>query len=176
MKERSLKQLFKTPNMPHLMSYSGSEQDILKGIKNGSFFGFIVADVTTPDDLLDEILPINFPPIIIRDTITEDMVGDYMKGRLNTKESKAVPCSTLLQKYNAKNVLLLSTMAKFYLELGMEISNITTFIQYRPAVVLDPFVKTITNGRISAKKAGNESLELAYKVIGNRLVNIKLEF
>ena len=78
-----------------------------------------------------------------------------------------IGAETLIQTFHGKQVLLYTPLAKFYLELGMQLTNITLFLQYRPGRVLDDFVQKITTGRIAAKKAGNASLELAYKIIGN---------
>ena len=52
-------------------------------------------------------------------------------------------------------------------KLGLKITNITKFLQYRPSHVFSKFVEKITDGRIQANKGGNKSLELAYKIIGN---------
>ena len=155
------------PSMPRIMDYAGSEKIILDGIKSGKLFGFVVADVMTPSELLDKILPLNFPPIIIRGEITEEMLSEYMSQRVKAKGIK-LPQTTLLQRYHANQVLLMTPVAKFYMDLGMKLSNVTKFLQYQPEVVLKPFVKAITEGRIKAKKADNPSLELAYKIIGNR--------
>jgi len=152
---------------PHIMKYSGTEMDILNGIQSGLLFGFIIADIETPAHVLEEILPLNFPPVIIRGDITEDHLSQYMSTRVKDRSYK-LPQTTLIQVYNAKQVLLFTPLVQFYMDLGLEISNVTRFIQYQPQVVLDKFVNLITNGRIQAKKDGNESLELAYKVIGNR--------
>ena len=149
------------------MNYSGTEETILRGIRNTELFGFVICDVSTPPHVLEQILPINFPPIIIRGDITESHLSDYMAKRVKDRSYK-LPQTTLIQVYNAKQVLLFTPLVRFYMELGLEISNVTRFIQYQPSVVLEEFVSLITDGRIQTKKDGNEGLESAYKVIGNR--------
>ena len=158
---------FPTNDLPLVMNNYGNEETIVNGIRNGQLFGFVVCDVSTPDALLEDILPINFPPIITRGEINETHLSDYMKTRVEDRGYK-LPQTTLIQQYNAKQVLLYTPMVEFYLNLGMRITNVTRFLQYQPAVVLKPFAEKITTGRIAANKAGNESLELAYKIIGNR--------
>ena len=91
-----------------------------------------------------------------------------MKKRV-TERSYPLPQISPIQCFHGKQLLLYTPLAKFYLELGLELTNITKFIQYQKSFVFDSFVDKITSGRISARKADNPSLELAYKVIGNRL-------
>ena len=136
-------------------------------IKNKQLFGFIVADVRTPDNILEEILPLNFPPIIQRGIIDDSMISPYMKNRCEARETK-LPQETLIQTYNAKQLMIYSPTVLFYMELGLEISNVTKFIQFIPIKPLKGFVDKITQGRISAVESGNESLGTSYKIIGNR--------
>ena len=84
-----------------------------------------------------------------------------------------MPRTTLVQKFHTKGILLFTPLAKFYLELGLKITNISTFIQYSPNKIFVPFVDLITKGRVNAIETGNTSLGLAYKNAGNRFINIK---
>ena len=139
---------------------------MLSGIKSGELFGFLVADVKTPPEILAKIKNLNFPPIIKRGEIDEDMVSSYMLGRCRARNKK-FPQKTLLQTYNADQLLIYTPTAQFYMNLGLEISNVSKFIQFLPTKPLEDFVQKITKGRIDAEKSGNKSLGLAYKIIGN---------
>ena len=90
-----------------------------------------------------------------------------MKNRCEARETK-LPQETLIQTYNAKQLMIYSPTVLFYMELGLEISNVTKFIQFIPTKPLKGFVDKITQGRISAVESGNESLGTSYKIIGNR--------
>ena len=59
----------------------GTEAQILSGVKDGSLYGYLVADVETPTDVLEKILWLNFPPIFQRNTVDESMLSPYMKER-----------------------------------------------------------------------------------------------
>ena len=85
-----------------------------------------------------------------------------------------MPRTTLVQKFHAKGILLFTPLAKFYLELGLKISNIRQFIQYSPNKIFVPFVDLITKGRVNAIETGNTSLGLAYKNAGNRFIIYKI--
>ena len=164
-KLRTLRSL-PSPSFPDVYQNFSSEQKILNGIENSDLFGFIVADVSTPDEVLEKILPLNFPPIIHRAEIDESMVSDYMKNRCNARDRK-LPQETLVQTYHAKQLMMYTPTAKFYLQLGLKISNVSKFIQFIPTQPLESFVEKITQGRINAVKSGNDSLGTAYKIIGN---------
>ena len=160
-----------SPSFPDVYQNFSSEQKILDGIEKNDLFGFVVADVTTPPDVLEKILPLNFPPIIHRAEIDESMVSDYMKKRCEARDRK-LPQETLVQTYHAKQLMIYTATLKFYLELGLKISNVSKFIQFIPTQPLESFVEKITQGRINAVKSGNESLGTAYKIIGNRYIQI----
>jgi hypothetical protein len=165
-KKRLHLKTFPTPDFPQIMSSIGKETEIIQGIASNELFGFAVLDVHCPSPVYESIKWLNFPPIIKRGLITEEMLSPYMTKRCKARNYK-LPQKTLIQTFNAKQILLYTPMIRFYLKLGLEISNISQFIQYRPAEVFDDFVDKITTGRIQAKANGNESLESAYKVIGN---------
>ena len=149
-----------------ILQLSTLEKDILKGIKDEKLFGFIIADVSTLSHILEKILYLNFPPIIVRGEITQEMLSPYMAERTRERKTK-LPQTTLLQRYHAEQILIYSPMAKFFIGLGLEIKNITSFIQYQPVCPLKPFVEKITTGRINSINSNKKDLETAYKLIGN---------
>ena len=44
------------------MNRFGTEKDIINGIKNDNLFGFIVCDISTPEEMIEKYLWLNFPP------------------------------------------------------------------------------------------------------------------
>ena len=167
--ERSRHSYLETPGMPRILKSGGKESEIIEGIENDELYGFCLCDIETPNDVIDEILHLNFPPIIQRMDITEEHLSQYMEGR-TTHENTKLPRNTVVQTFNGKQLLLFTPLIKFYMGLGMKISNITKFIQYRPAVALNDFVASITDGRIKAIEDQKKSLGLAFKTVGNRYV------
>ena len=151
---------------PDVYNTFSNEKKILQGIKDDALFGYIVADVTTPPDVLKEILPLNFPPVINRREIDESMISDYIMSRCEARNTK-LPQKTLVQTYHGKQLVIYTPTVQFYMEIGLEITNVTKFVQYLPTKPLNAFVDKITTGRIDAVKSGNESLGTAYKIIGN---------
>ena len=157
---------FDTPIFPKIMNRGGNEQIILDGIKKDELFGFIVADATTPPDVLEKIKDLNFPPIIQRMDITKDHLSTYMNDRAEAMNTK-FPKTTVVQTYHGQQLLLFTPLVQFYLKLGLEITNITSFIQYLPYKCLAPFMNKVTEMRIQAAYDDEETKGNSAKLIGN---------
>ena len=143
------------------------EESLLKGIADNTLFGFLKCDVSTPIELIEEYNQAGFlfPPVIQRATITEEMLSPYMRQRY-LEEAKQ-PSETVIQSYNGKQIFVMSTMVNRWLKLGMEVSNISLFVQYQPGRALAPFVKKVTEGRIAATYEKDEAKANTYKLFGN---------
>ena len=126
----------------------------------------MVADVETPENILAEIKSLNFPPVIHRGQIDEEMVSEYMLERCKFRNKK-FPQETLLQTYHGEQLMIYTPTAQFYMNIGLKLSNVTKFVQFLPSKPLPNFVQKITKGRVDAVKSKNESLGTAYKIIGN---------
>ena len=157
---------FDTPDMPQIMKRVGYEKDIISGVQEGVLYGFLVADIATPPAVYEKIKWINFPPVIQRAEITEENLSPYMKERVR-EENVSLPRKTVIQSYNGTQILLYSELAKFYLDLGLKLSNVSLFMQYAPAKPLQPFVERVTRGRMQATLDNNDNLGLAFKLVGN---------
>ena len=51
----------------------------------------------------------------------------------------------------------MTPLIEFYLKLGLEISNVTQFVQYIPGKVLEPFTKKVYNMRCQATREKDEA-------------------
>ena len=119
------------------------EESLLKAIADDELFGFLVCDVSTPEHLIKEYETAGFlfPPVIQRMDMTEDHLSPYMRQRYIEEQRK--PQTTVVQTYNGSGVFVLSSMVQLWMERGMKISNVKTFIQYQPGCALEPFVQKV---------------------------------
>ena len=53
------------PQFPLLMNRFGNSCEIIRGIEDDMLFGFIVCDVSTPDEIIEKYLWLNFPPGLV---------------------------------------------------------------------------------------------------------------
>ena len=61
----------------------------------------------------------------------------------------------------------MTPLVKFYLDIGLEITNITKFIQYLPGKSLLPFSKKVYDLRCEATYKKDESKATTAKLFGN---------
>ena len=108
-----------TPLIPDILKNGQNERDILNGIIDGRLFGYIIADVTTPEHVADTLR--NFPPIIKRATITDENLSEYMRRRIKFEKPnlKKFERETLIQCFNATDHLLLTPLARYYMKKGI---------------------------------------------------------
>ena len=116
----------------------------MKAIYDEEVFGFVKCDVTSSQEMIDRHLNNGFlfPPVITRQTITNDMLSPFMT-RILEENPKADKIPSPVQTYHGKNLFLLSSLVKLYMDLGLAITNITEFVQYVPGKGLLPFTRKL---------------------------------
>ena len=149
------------------------EHSLLEVIRTGEIYGFAVCDVKCPDPVLAKYKNFLFPPVIKHETITDDHVTGYMKHRVMEEERK-LDFKTVVQVYNGEQLFLMTDIIKFYMEIGLEISNVTEFIQYVPSKILKPFVEEVVGMRIDATREGDDTKQTTAKIFGNSCKYIHL--
>ena len=156
-----------TPHFPQILKRKTSERELLEGIENGNLFGFILCDISTPQNLISDFKM--FPPIIRKYVIKDDNLTDYTKSRVRHEkpELQKFERETLIQSYHAEKILLMTPLARFYLKKGLQISNVEKFIQYIPSHALNPFASHVTRMRIEAEKSLLYTKGATAKVFGN---------
>ena len=144
-----------------------SQNTLLKAIVDDDVFGFVQCDVTSPQEMIDKHLQNGFlfPPVISKATIEDDMLSPFMKRLCKKRKLKSDPSP--VQTYHGKNQFLLSTLVKLYVEMGLEVTNITKFIQYVPGKGLLPFAKRVVKLRSEATDDGDDAKQLTAKLFGN---------
>ena len=146
--------------------YEDNEESLLEAISSDEVFGFVVADVRTPDKVMEKYKDFLFPPVFRHGVIDEDMLSPYMKQRV-AEEGRKLGEKTVLQCYNADQLLIMTPMVKFYLEEGIIVKNVTKFYQYQPGKSLLPFQERVYNLRVAATYEKDESKQLSAKLVGN---------
>ena len=145
-----------------------NETNLLEGIKHGKYFGYVVCDLSTPSDIIENIKHILFPPVIQRMDIDESLLSPYMQNVTSAANTSLPRNDVVLQTYHGKQQLLFTPLVRFYLDLGMVVSNISLFIQYHPAKSLLPFTEKVYNLRVAATHEGDDAKSNTSKLVGNR--------
>ena len=154
--------------MPRILNRNDDETSLLSAIGNGSIYGFLVADVKTDDSVIENTSKdFLFPFIIKRMTLDASYLSPFMASQMDENKRKTYQSSTVVQGYNATQLFMLSTQAKFYLDAGMKITNVTKFIQFIQAPCLLPFVNKVIGLRTQARRSKDKPKEQTAKMIGN---------
>ena len=144
-----------------------TEREIFEKIKNGDFFGLVQCDVISPQSVIDKFSKFNFPPVFCHLPIDESMIHPSYLSILKARKTQFPLDRVLTLTYQAKNILLTTETAKFYLDQGLELSNITQAYEYEKAFPLAHFVKDITDQRKAATRSGNKALQDVFKLVMN---------
>ena len=150
-----------------VLQQNETEDDVIAAIKADEVFGFVVADVVTDDDVIQkwEKDGFLFPPCIQRMQLDMEHLSPFMAQQYQNANQE--PHSTVIQSYNAKQVLLMTEMVKLYLEQGIQVKNISKVMQYQAGRALAPFVEKVTSMRIAAKEEKDEPKGTTAKLMGN---------
>lgn len=114
---------------------------ILSAVRKDRLFGLIELDITTPSWLQDDFDDINFAPIFNKISVTEDMLSTTTIDRCKAYGVKLPTNPQLTVVYEAKNYLITTDMLKYYLELGLQVTNIHYCIEYQRAQPLKKFIE-----------------------------------
>ena len=161
-----------------------TENELLRGILNGTLFGFATVSVKCPQWLYDQYQRDGFlfPPIFKKLSVTEDMLSPFMREKYEQEDSKCDE-PTLVQVYNGTDLLLYTPLIQFYAQKGFIIYDVKQFTQYVPGKVFAPFVKKgehdalifslsrmsylVYDMRVSATREGDEAKATTAKLFGN---------
>ena len=170
MKECTWKRQLKTMEKPETQMgrilETDDQETLLQAILNDQVFGFVRCDVETPRELIEQFGEFLFPPLFCRMQITPEMLSDYMKTRMVEEDRSKYP-TTIVQRFNAKDIYLMTPLVKFYASRGMKISNITRFEQYIGGKCFESFVETCYIERVAATKAKDATKANTIKNVQN---------
>ena len=121
---------------------------ILEGVKSSTLYSFLVVDIHTPDRWKEKFK--DLPPIIKNTLISQDDIGDYMKNVAKNHNLFKKPRKYLNSSYFAKEILINTVIAKFYLKMGLEITRIKEFIELHPQKCFSKLANEIVDSKMAA--------------------------
>ena len=103
--------------------------------------------------------------MIRKSKINPEWLSPFMKEQNDKRPLKQD--KSPIQTYHGSNVFLFTPLVKMYMEMGMEISNVTEVIQYYPGKCFLPFANRVVQLRSEATRDGDEAKQLTAKLFGN---------
>ena len=140
--------------------------NMIEQIKAGELFGFAEVDIETPEHLFNKFS--EFPPIFRNAVITEDQLGPYMKELRKDLNNPISDNKKLISSYTGTKILLYTPLLKWYLEHGLVVTKVHSFIS---AIENQPF-KSFTDKVSDNRRSGDvdESKKIiadTWKLTGN---------
>ena len=100
-----------------------TKSKILSGVFDGSFFGLLEVDISSPEEVKQRFKTINFPPIFDRVVVERAHLSQNMASKCDDANIKFPLRPQLSLAYSAKKYLITSETLKFYLEIGLEVTG-----------------------------------------------------
>ena len=151
---------------------SVSETEILNALAADEFYGIICLDITTPVDVIEKYEHLNFPFIFHDFDVTEDMLSNETLEMAKARKTK-FPYKAKTLTWNSKGFIGCTPLLRFYLDLGMILSNIQWAIQYQRGAPFAEFVSSLVNERIEAVENDNKPRgERAKFVLNSAVVSV----
>ena len=145
---------FGTKVSTFLMRESVAESEILDAIREGRFYGVAKVDIQTPEEISKKYEHLNFPLIFNSPEITEDMLTPEQLQMVKSRKEE-FPLRPKTLTWNARGYVGCTPLLKFYMELGMKVTNIQWALEYQSEKPFEGFVNKMVDERISASQNKN---------------------
>jgi len=130
-----------------------NETELLHLIQAEKVFGFVQCDIRVPEHLKTEFA--DLPPIFKNANITIDDVGETMKQYAQQSGDLKQPRRSLISSYHATQQLFSTNLLQWYLKHGLQVNNITLFVQFRGDRVLSHLPDVVARARLDSDLATN---------------------
>ena len=131
-----------------------TEKQILNAVRVGTFYGICRVDIETPVEIIKKYESMNFPLIFNNVEIPEEFFSpDVREDAIRRGVKFPVKQKTLI--WNSKGYIGCTPLLKFYMELGMKISNLQWALQYEKSEPFKDFVSSMVKERINATDLKN---------------------
>ena len=128
---------------------------IIQNVLNDKLFGFFQVDIEVPEQLLDKFS--EFSPLFILSEVREDQILQHMQDyKINTGRKKIKNNKKLLGVMKAEKILLYSSLLKWYLNHGLQVTKIHKYISYTSGRPFKWFPEEVSGARRAADQDKNK--------------------
>lgn len=147
-----------------------SEEAIFKKIEQGTFYGFLCCDVTSPQKVIDRWMQLGWPTIPTHVTPTVDMIQPAIAEEMKQRKIK-IGENQLTMVFNENEYVMTTDLFQFYSRIGMKMSNIKWCLEFTKDTPVKRFIETMTQHRKDAERVGNKALVTLFKLIINSRID-----
>ena len=145
-----------------------SETELIKAIKNEKIFGLVQCDINVPENLKQYFEELT--PIFKNVDISINDIGETMKKYCLENDLLKQPRKQLIGSYFGEKLWIMSPLAKWYMDKGINIKKIYQFLEFDKSEnfseVVDEIIKFRRLGDIDKKY---EMIGGIFKLIGNSI-------
>lgn len=135
-------------------------------MQNNKFFGLIDCDISVPDNLTSKFSEMQ--PIFKNIEVTRQDLSEHMKGFAEQSNYLSCEQRMLIGSMRGEKIMLLSSLAQWYLKHGLIISKIYQIVQFKPLICFQKFCKSVSNARRMRDACPTKALLAdTAKLIGN---------
>ena len=139
---------------------------IVRRIQSGEFFGFVECDISVPENLRDKFSEMS--PVFKNVQVSRKELSPHMLRFAEKSGYLKAPQRMLIGSMFGEKILLLSELAKWYLEQGLEITKVYQLVEYRPRCAFAPFGESVSDARRRGDQDPDlELLATTSKLVGN---------
>ena len=134
---------------------SESEAEIIQNVLNDKLFGFFQVDMEVPEQLRKRFS--EFCPLFVISEVPEEQIPQHMKDyQINTGRKKIKNNKKLLGVMKAEKILLYSSLLKWYLNHGLQVTKIHRYISYTSGTPFKWFPEEVSSARRAADNDKNK--------------------
>ena len=122
-----------------------TEQQIITAMMNDTFFGLIECDISVPDHLKDYFSEMS--PIFKNIDIKLENISEHMQEFAKSSGHLKQPQRMLIGSLKGEKILLLTPLAKWYVNHGLKITKIHQIVQYKPIKCFEKFGTSVSDAR-----------------------------
>jgi G:T-mismatch repair DNA endonuclease (very short patch repair protein) len=144
----------------------GDLETAVESIRDGSFFGFVECDISVPEELKEKFSEMG--PVFKNVDVCREDLSEHMREFAESNDYLNRPQRMLIGSLFGEKILLLSGLARWYLEHGLVITKIYQMIDYVARKAFAPFCESVSNARrMGDVDPDLELLASTSKLVGN---------
>ena len=141
---------------------------ILEQVKNGTLFGMVQCDIHVPDTEEMRKKFEEMTPIFKNIEVGREHIGDFMKAYAEENKLLSQPRKTLIGSYHGHQILLATPLLKWYLDHGLEVTDIQLVAEFKPNACFKAFGDSVSDARRQGDQDPDKAiLAESAKLLGN---------
>ena len=122
-----------------------TQDQILKDVVDGKLFGMVEVDIQVPKHLKSYFEEMS--PIFCTCDVPVNAMGSLMQDHITKYNMSSKPRRLLIGGMKAKKILLLTPLLKWYIDHGLEVTEIYQVIEFSPQASFKEFREKVSEAR-----------------------------